>query len=285
MPTTPASATPLLERPLVWWATLTTPCKIPIIPQSIMHLSEELCTDSINVRNTVMYQGWKCSPRLLLLLKSSSLELSADHKPHCRRDLNKNIFPGGQVPMRVLVPTLLCLLISNNLIYWQETKFSMLFKFHSIQLTCKQKLWYRVTHLWSRYVKVALLTEVLEWKFITLKHSRKQNGKFSWDLVNIIRRQWFAGYFTLTVCCRISRLFDDAKKMLLYSQSDKSYEGYKGLVRALRKLQSNTAGTSDNLTAPKHHVSCVLQWILSGIQFISKMKNVTVQHVMLHRAL
>ncbi|XP_042560484.1 phospholipid-transporting ATPase ABCA1a isoform X2 [Clupea harengus] len=40
----------------------------------------------------------------------------------------------------------------------------------------------------------------------------------------------------------ISRLFIDAKKILLYSQNDKSFEGFKGLVRALRKLQRNTAG-------------------------------------------
>uniref|UniRef100_A0A3P8W1X6 P-type phospholipid transporter n=1 Tax=Cynoglossus semilaevis TaxID=244447 RepID=A0A3P8W1X6_CYNSE len=39
----------------------------------------------------------------------------------------------------------------------------------------------------------------------------------------------------------ISRLFIDAKKVLLFSQNDKSYEGYKGLLRALRKLQKNTA--------------------------------------------
>uniref|UniRef100_A0A3Q3C290 P-type phospholipid transporter n=1 Tax=Haplochromis burtoni TaxID=8153 RepID=A0A3Q3C290_HAPBU len=39
----------------------------------------------------------------------------------------------------------------------------------------------------------------------------------------------------------ISRLFTDAKKILLYTQNDKSYEGYKGLLRALRNLQKNTA--------------------------------------------
>uniref|UniRef100_A0A8C7ZQ28 P-type phospholipid transporter n=1 Tax=Oryzias sinensis TaxID=183150 RepID=A0A8C7ZQ28_9TELE len=39
----------------------------------------------------------------------------------------------------------------------------------------------------------------------------------------------------------ISRLLTDAKKILLYSQNDKSYEGYKGLLRALRKLQKNPA--------------------------------------------
>ncbi|KAA8595046.1 hypothetical protein FQN60_012181 [Etheostoma spectabile] len=39
----------------------------------------------------------------------------------------------------------------------------------------------------------------------------------------------------------ISRLFIDAKKILLYSQNDKSYEGYKGLLRALKKMQKNNA--------------------------------------------
>uniref|UniRef100_A0A4W6D1I8 ATP-binding cassette, sub-family A (ABC1), member 1A n=1 Tax=Lates calcarifer TaxID=8187 RepID=A0A4W6D1I8_LATCA len=39
----------------------------------------------------------------------------------------------------------------------------------------------------------------------------------------------------------ISRLFIDAKKILLYTQNDKSYEGYKGLLRALRKMQKNIA--------------------------------------------
>ncbi|XP_062340782.1 phospholipid-transporting ATPase ABCA1-like [Osmerus eperlanus] len=40
----------------------------------------------------------------------------------------------------------------------------------------------------------------------------------------------------------ISRLFNDAKKILLYSQNDRSLQGYKGLVRALRKMQKNTKG-------------------------------------------
>uniref|UniRef100_A0A671UQB8 ATP-binding cassette, sub-family A (ABC1), member 1A n=1 Tax=Sparus aurata TaxID=8175 RepID=A0A671UQB8_SPAAU len=39
----------------------------------------------------------------------------------------------------------------------------------------------------------------------------------------------------------ISRLFIDVKKILVYTQNDKSYEGYKGLLRALGKLQKNTA--------------------------------------------
>ncbi|KAG7256144.1 hypothetical protein CRUP_035701, partial [Coryphaenoides rupestris] len=40
----------------------------------------------------------------------------------------------------------------------------------------------------------------------------------------------------------ISRLFVDVKKILLYTQNDRSLEGYKGLVRALAKLQRNTSG-------------------------------------------
>ncbi|KAJ8247643.1 hypothetical protein GJAV_G00248620 [Gymnothorax javanicus] len=40
----------------------------------------------------------------------------------------------------------------------------------------------------------------------------------------------------------ISRLFSDVKRILLYSQSDRSLEGFKGLVRALRRMQEHTAG-------------------------------------------
>ncbi|KAJ8339825.1 hypothetical protein SKAU_G00344580 [Synaphobranchus kaupii] len=40
----------------------------------------------------------------------------------------------------------------------------------------------------------------------------------------------------------ISRLFTDAKKILLYSQNDRSLDGFKGLVRALRNMQKHTAG-------------------------------------------
>ncbi|XP_056890906.1 phospholipid-transporting ATPase ABCA1-like isoform X1 [Takifugu flavidus] len=39
----------------------------------------------------------------------------------------------------------------------------------------------------------------------------------------------------------ISRLLIDAKKILLYTQNDRSYEGYSKLLRALRKMQKNTA--------------------------------------------
>lgn len=53
--------------------------------------------------------------------------------------------------------------------------------------------------------------------------------------------------FTIIQMCdphSISRLFTDAKKILLYSQQDKSFAGFKGLVRALSKLQRNTEGMS-----------------------------------------
>lgn len=41
---------------------------------------------------------------------------------------------------------------------------------------------------------------------------------------------------------RISRLFSDAKKILLYSQNDKSLDGFKELISALKVMQNNTAG-------------------------------------------
>ncbi|XP_026872164.2 phospholipid-transporting ATPase ABCA1b [Electrophorus electricus] len=40
----------------------------------------------------------------------------------------------------------------------------------------------------------------------------------------------------------ISRLFSDAKKILLYSQNDKSLDGFKELIRAVKALQTNTSG-------------------------------------------
>lgn len=40
----------------------------------------------------------------------------------------------------------------------------------------------------------------------------------------------------------ISRLFSDAKKILLYSQNDKSLDGFKELINAVKVMQNNTAG-------------------------------------------
>ncbi|XP_063074491.1 phospholipid-transporting ATPase ABCA1a isoform X2 [Engraulis encrasicolus] len=73
----------------------------------------------------------------------------------------------------------------------------------------------------------------------------------------------------------ISRLFIDAKKILLYSQNDKSFEGYKRLVQALKKLQRNTAGfklkdflrdneslsafLEHNATLPRHAVHQIVE--------------------------
>ncbi|KAK5896484.1 hypothetical protein CesoFtcFv8_009635 [Champsocephalus esox] len=41
----------------------------------------------------------------------------------------------------------------------------------------------------------------------------------------------------------ISRLFSDAKKILLYSQNDKNLEGFKELAHALKGLQESRSGT------------------------------------------
>lgn len=43
---------------------------------------------------------------------------------------------------------------------------------------------------------------------------------------------------------RISRLFSDAKKILLYSQNDRSLDGFKELINAVKAMQNNTSGES-----------------------------------------
>lgn len=41
---------------------------------------------------------------------------------------------------------------------------------------------------------------------------------------------------------RISRLFSDAKKILLYSQNGKSMDGFKELIDAVKHMQNSTSG-------------------------------------------
>lgn len=71
---------------------------------------------------------------------------------------------------------------------------------------------------------------------------------------------------------RISRLFIDAKKILLYTQNDRSYEGYKGLLRALRKLQKNTARKNISLI-------CLFCVVLSFLidQLINQFSHLPIQ--------
>ena len=50
-------------------------------------------------------------------------------------------------------------------------------------------------------------------------------------------------WFKWNLCLnRISRLFSDAKKILLYSQNDKNLDGFKELAHALRTLQVSRSG-------------------------------------------
>lgn len=49
---------------------------------------------------------------------------------------------------------------------------------------------------------------------------------------------------------RISRLFSDAKKILLYSQNDRNLEGFKELARALEVLQSSRSGRDRGSAGP-----------------------------------
>ncbi len=55
---------------------------------------------------------------------------------------------------------------------------------------------------------------------------------------------------------RISRLFSDAKKILLYSQNDKSLDGFKELISAVKVMQT-TQLVSTELPRMKSSSSCV----------------------------
>ncbi|XP_035862479.1 retinal-specific phospholipid-transporting ATPase ABCA4a [Sander lucioperca] len=50
------------------------------------------------------------------------------------------------------------------------------------------------------------------------------------------------GNFNGSIFSRISRMFSDAKKILLYIQNDKSLEGFQELVQALKVLQESGSG-------------------------------------------
>lgn len=56
----------------------------------------------------------------------------------------------------------------------------------------------------------------------------------------------------LTFFGRISRLFSDAKKILLYSQNDKSLDGFKELISAVKDMQLNTAGEYSRVQYRSH---------------------------------
>lgn len=60
--------------------------------------------------------------------------------------------------------------------------------------------------------------------------------------VCMLRASLWLTFDVLLLFCRISRLFSDAKKILLYSQNDKNLEGFKELAQALQVLQSSRSG-------------------------------------------
>uniref|UniRef100_A0A673I3Y8 P-type phospholipid transporter n=1 Tax=Sinocyclocheilus rhinocerous TaxID=307959 RepID=A0A673I3Y8_9TELE len=74
----------------------------------------------------------------------------------------------------------------------------------------------------------------------------------------------------------ISRLFIDAKKILLYSQHDKSFEGFKGLVRALRNLQRNTEGC---IYLIKNTVKSLIILLLKSKDFLTLFLTLTVSQL------
>ena len=60
-----------------------------------------------------------------------------------------------------------------------------------------------------------------------------------------------------SVFSRISRLFSDAKKILLYSQNDKNLDGFKELAHALQVLQTSHSGkTRPDATGTPSWSSC-----------------------------
>lgn len=62
-----------------------------------------------------------------------------------------------------------------------------------------------------------------------------------WPIICNIR-YWVKFGINSAFFSRISRLFSDAKKILLYSQNDNSLDGFKELISAVKIMQNNTAG-------------------------------------------
>uniref|UniRef100_A0A3B3TJM4 ATP-binding cassette, sub-family A (ABC1), member 1B n=2 Tax=Poecilia latipinna TaxID=48699 RepID=A0A3B3TJM4_9TELE len=62
----------------------------------------------------------------------------------------------------------------------------------------------------------------------------------------------------------ISRLFSDAKKILLYSQNDRNLEGFKELARALEVLQSSRSGSNRGSAGPVLRFCCSFLQMFSG---------------------
>lgn len=77
---------------------------------------------------------------------------------------------------------------------------------------------------------------------------------------------------------RISRLFSDAKKILLYSQNDKSLDGFKELIRAVKVMQNNTAGEYSTVASNKNishflkEIAHLKMSILSSSSYHSKLQ-------------
>uniref|UniRef100_A0A669CID2 P-type phospholipid transporter n=1 Tax=Oreochromis niloticus TaxID=8128 RepID=A0A669CID2_ORENI len=70
----------------------------------------------------------------------------------------------------------------------------------------------------------------------------------------------------------ISRLFSDAKKILLYSQNDKNLEGFKELARALQVLQSSRSGRTHK-TQPSLCGDELRSGLAMQFDFLASMKS------------
>lgn len=72
--------------------------------------------------------------------------------------------------------------------------------------------------------------------------------------------------FLLILCFsfRISRLFSDAKKILLYSQNDKNLDGFKELTQALQALQQSRSGRKASVQPSADTTTC---WVSLNFLF------------------
>uniref|UniRef100_A0A671M5I8 P-type phospholipid transporter n=1 Tax=Sinocyclocheilus anshuiensis TaxID=1608454 RepID=A0A671M5I8_9TELE len=75
----------------------------------------------------------------------------------------------------------------------------------------------------------------------------------------------------------ISRLFSDAKKILLYSQNDKSLDGFKELISAVKVMQNNTSGEYSRIALKKYlldsNYNCLSFFQLASMRSWSDLRN------------
>ena len=101
----------------------------------------------------------------------------------------------------------------------------------------------------------------------------QQNNQYIWAS-KASRRT----HFDLIFRCfldRISRLFSDSKKILLYSQNDKNLDGFKELAKALQTLQATTPGRRSYRTVGRPTVPSTIT-VLSSSYSLIHLQNIII---------